>query len=39
MARYVSTKTASGGSGGGGSAGVSLAEVCTAVCNLSLIHI
>ena len=31
MARYVSTKTASGGSAGGGS-GVSLSEVCTAVC-------
>ena len=33
MARYVSTKTASGGSGGGGAAGVTLAQVCTAVCN------
>ena len=32
MARYVSTKTAGGGSSGGG-AGISLAEVCTAVCN------
>ena len=34
MARYVSTKTASGGSSGGaGGSGVTLAEVCTAVCN------
>ena len=31
MARYVSTKTAAGGSSGGG--GLSLADVCTAVCN------
>lgn len=33
MARFISTKTASGGSSGGG-AGVSLSEVCTAVCNV-----
>ena len=31
MARYVSTKSASGGSSG--SAGITLEEVCTAVCN------
>ena len=35
MAKYVSTKTASGGSSGGGSAGLSAADVCNQICKLS----